>query len=178
MVDSCYGPCGVPNYGFPRGNVSCHDRSCPDDRACSNPHSGKNDGASSNKGEFADFYLAGERRSRSDMDTIADGAVVIDGCPCIDDNCFAETCAGAYCAHGQNLAAITYKRILGDEGSWVGYGEGGITTVLEPAHALQSSLSAGTADGYAGAHLGVITIPLFPVRESLFTVKNWNVGER
>lgn len=174
----CDGSCGISHDGFSGGNVSCYDRSCTDDCAYTNPYSWKNDGASSNKSEFAHCHLTGESCPGCNMGTIADNAVVIDGRLCIDNDCLTEAYACTYRAHGQNLAAITHKCIFGNECSWVDYAKNGVVAALEPMHALQSITPEGTADGHASVYLKMITIPLLPLRKSLFTVKNRNISKR
>lgn len=109
--------CGISCNGFSRGNVSSHDGSGANYCVWTNPYSGKNNRTSSNKSELTHYYLTGKSCSGRDMDTIAEDAIMVDGCLCIDNDRLAEVGAGTYCTHGQNMTPVVYECVFSDEGS-------------------------------------------------------------
>lgn len=171
-------PSRVSNNRLPRSDISCHDCSSANDGAFANPYPWKHDGAGSNESELADRYFTGESCSRSNVDTVAKDAIVINRCPCVDDDGAAEAYAGAHGAHGQDLASVTDQSILGDEGTRVGHAERHIITGLEPVHAFQSITPTSAADSHTEAYLAVAVMSLFPLQKSFFAAKNRNVRKR
>lgn len=108
-----------------------HHRPSSDNDPFANDNPRQHHGPCTDEGVCADDDVSGKAGARTDMDTVANAAVMIDGGRSIDDHATAESRMRTHCRLSQHLATRAYLCIISDERRFVYHREDNEAQLLE-----------------------------------------------